>query len=319
MMSFTIDEILRGTGPGPAQSVGQMSVIPLIGEDDDTFAPPVLEVGTSGYGTVVLRNDADRPTLVPPGAGWVVAQKAQDHALGGGALVRPGETRQIDTAMCVQQGQGGFIARARHEMTILPVSLRTKALGVRHVRSYSKLWESIEAFNKSHGIEQRGGHLEFFVRAFQKELETFVAELEVVPRQVGAIIFVGGEVAGVERAPSAAFWRALWVPLVRVCYGSLAIAVARENKAPPATRSPLRVEARSIAGLRDALARARDEEHEAVSNRVQALRGTELTAAEAPEETLGSIALTTLASPRLSGQVVTIGKAVRFASLCAAA
>jgi hypothetical protein len=141
----------------------------------------------------------------------------------------------------------------------------------------------------------------------------------VVPRQVGAIVLVGGEVAGVERAPSAAFFRALWVPLIRVCYGSRAIEVARENKAPPATRAPLRVEARSIAGLRDALARARDEEHEALSARVRAIGGTALEAADAPEETLGPIALTTVASSRLSGQVVTIGEAVRFASLCAAA
>ena len=36
MMSLTVDEVLRGTGPGPAQSVGQMSVIPLLGEDDET-------------------------------------------------------------------------------------------------------------------------------------------------------------------------------------------------------------------------------------------------------------------------------------------
>jgi len=319
MMSLTVDEILRGTGPGPAQSVGQMSVIPLLGEDDDTFAPPVLEVSTTGYGSVHLRNDADRPTLVPPGAGWVVAHKAQDHALGGGALLRPGESRQIDTAMCIQQTQGGLIPSAKHDLLILPAALRAKALSVRHVQDFRKLWESIQAFNLGFGIVQQGGHLEAFVRAFQKELDTFVAEFEVVPRQVGAIILVGGEVAGVERAPSAAFWRAVWGPLIRVCYGSLAIHVARANKAPPATRSPLRVETMSLAGLRDALARARDAEREVVDTRVRALRVSLVSAADAADETLGSITLTTVGSPRLSGQVVTIDQAVRFASLCAAA
>src|SRR5262249_43537348 len=149
---------------------------------------------------------------------------------------------------------------AKHELMILPAALRAKALSVRKVRDFRKLWESIQAFNKGFGIDQYGGHLEFFVRTFQKELDQFVAEFEVVPRQVGAIVLVGGEVAGVERTPSATFWRAVWGPLIRVCYGSLAIQVARENKAPPATRSPLRIEARSIAGLRDALARARDAE-----------------------------------------------------------
>jgi hypothetical protein len=319
MTSLTVDEILRGTGPGPAQSVGQMSVIPLLGDDSDTFAPPVVEVGTSGYGSVHLRNDADRPTLIPPGAGWVVAQKAQDHALGGGVLLRPGETRQLDTAMCIQQSQGGLIARAKHELIILPAALRARALSVRHVRDFRKLWEGIQAFNQGFGIEQHGGHLEFFVRTFQKELDTFVAQFEVVPRQVGAIVLVGGEVAGVERAPSAAFWRAVWAPLIRVCYGSLAIAVARRDQAPPATRSPLRVEVRSLAGLRDALARGGEAERAAIDARVRALRVTALSSATEADETLGSITLTTVGSPRLSGQVVTQDQAVRFASLCAAA
>jgi hypothetical protein len=99
MMSITIAEILRGTGTGPAQSAGQMQVVPILGDDDDRFAPPSIEVGTAGYGTLILRNDSDRPTIVPPGAGWVVLQKAQDHAVGGGVLLEPGCTRQIDTAM----------------------------------------------------------------------------------------------------------------------------------------------------------------------------------------------------------------------------
>src|SRR5512140_2947002 len=159
MMSLTVEEILRGTGPAPAQSAGQMQIIPLVGEDDECFAPPELEVGTTGYGSVLLRNDSDRPTIVPPGAGWVVAEKAQDHAIGGGALLRPGESRQIDTAMCIQQSQGGLIGRAKHAVLSLPAALRAKALSIRHVKGFQKLWESIQAYNRSFGIAQHGGHL----------------------------------------------------------------------------------------------------------------------------------------------------------------
>jgi hypothetical protein len=330
MKSLTVDEILRGVGPGPTQSVGQMSVIPLLGEDSDTFAPPEVEVGTTTYGSVHLRNDQGRPTLIPPGAGWVVAQKAQDHALGGGALLRAGETRQIDTAMCIQQGQGGLIGRAKHELLILPATLRRTALSVRHVKDFRKLWEGIQAFNKGYGIEQVGGHLEFFVRAFQKELDQFVAEFEVVPRQVGAIILVGGRVAGVERAPSAAFWRTVWGPLVRVCYGSLAIKVARQSKAqmvhdggsapnPPSTRVPLQLLAPSLAGLRDALSRARDLERALVDAKVRGVRATVLSEAGEPDDSLGALSLTTVGSPELSGQVVREGREVLYASLSAAA
>lgn len=319
MMSLTVDEILRGTGPGLAQSSGQMQIIPLLGEDDDTFAPPVLEVGTTGYGSVLLRNESDRPTLVPPGAGWVVIGKAQDHALGGGALLRPGESRQIDTAMCIQQSQGGLISRAKHTLLILPARLRALALSTRHVKDFRKLWEGIQELNRGFGIEQVGGHLEYFLRAFQRQLDEFVAEFEIVPRQLGAVILVGGEIVGVERAPSAAYWEAVWSPLVRVCYGSLAVSTARENKAPPATRAPLRLEVSTLAGLRAALTRAQNEEADALGARFRAIRSTALSASAEADDTLGDIALTTVAGPRLAGQVATVRGAVRYASLCLAA
>jgi len=320
MMSLTVDEILRGTGPALPQSAGQMQLIPLVGEDDESFAPPVLEVGTAGYGSVVLRNDTDRPIIVPPGAGWVVLQKAQDHALGGGALLRPRETRQIDTAMCIQQSQGGLIERAKHALLILPAALRAKALSIRRVKGFQKLWESIQAYNRSFGIDQHGGHLEYFLRTFQKELDTFVAEFELVPRQVGAVILVGGEIVGVERASSAACWKAVWGPLVRVCYGSLALARAREDKAPPATRTPLRAAGvKTLADLREALAQAEKEQRDTLESRLQAIRASTLEASAEADDTLAGVALTTVAGPRLAGQVATVRGAVKYASLCLAA
>jgi hypothetical protein len=318
-MMLSVSDILRGTGAGATQSAGQMQVVPLIGEDDATFAPPVLEVGTSGYGSVILRNDSDRPVIVPPGAGWVVPQKAQDHALGGGALMKPAETRQIDTAMCVQQSQGGLIAKGRHEMLILPAALRAQALGMRHVRDFRKLWQGIEEYNKSFGIQMSGGHLEFFLRTFRSELAEFVAQFEVVPRQVGAIVLIGGKIAGIERAPSAEHFRAVFSPLIRVCYGSLAIRLGQVRKTPPATRAPLALTERSLAGLRGALARATEREQAAIDACLEQARSIVLSVAEQAEETLGAITLSTAANPQIAGQVVTVNKAVRFASLCVAA
>lgn len=320
MMSLTVEEILRGTGPAPAQSAGPMQLVPLVGEDDDSFAPAELQIGTVAYGSVHLHNDSDRPVIVPPGAGWVVSQKAQNHAIGGGALLRPGESRQIDTAMCIQQSQAGMIARAKHALLVLPAALRAKALSIRHVKGFSKLWESIQTFNQSLGIQRSGGHLEYFLQAFEKELDGFVAQFEIVPRQLGAVILIGGEVVGVERAPSAACWRALFGPLVRVCYGSLAAQAARENKAPPATRSSIRTEGvRTLADLRAALADADRRERDSLEARLAALRASALTPSSEADETLGEIALTTVAGPRLAGQIATVGPKVRYASLCLAA
>lgn len=318
-MSLTIAEILRGTGVGAVQSAGQMQVIPLLGDDDYTFAPPELEVGTTTYGTVLLRNDSNRPTIVPPGAGWVVAQRAQDHAVGGGALLWPGESRSINTAMCIQQSQGGYIEKAKHALLILPAALRAKALSMRHLQSYNKLWAGIQELNASFGISQSGGHLEYFLQRFQKELDGFVAEFELVPRQVGAVILVGGKIAGIERAPSADFWKALWTPLVRICYGSLALKVAELRKTPPPTRVPLTLRHRSFAGLRDALAEATRKESQVIGDCLSLARGVSLEAAPQVDEERGAIVLRTFASTRLSGQVATVDKVVRYASLCAAA
>ncbi len=317
-MSLTVHEILRGTGVGHVQSAGLMQVIPILGEDDDTFAPPELTVGTSGYGTVLLRNDSDRPTIVPTAAGWVVAQRAQDHAIGSGVFLKPKESRAIDTAMCVQQGQGGYIAEDKHGMLILPAALRPKALSVRNEKSFNKLWASITELNKSVGLTE-AGHLEYFLKGFQKELDEFVAEFEIVPKQRGAIILIGGEIAGVEIAPSSAYWEVVWTPLIRVCYGSLAASARKRGLQRPQTRAPLRLVDRSIDGIRDALVRAEEEEGRSVMRTFAALHGLPFEVAGAPDDRINGILLTTVANARLSGQVVRTGFKVLYASLCAAA
>ncbi len=300
MMTISIEDILAGTGLGSTQSVGQLQVIPLLGDDDATFAPPIVEVGTQAYGTVVLRADAD--TLVPTGAGWLVRQRAQDHALPSATFLRKGEQKVLKTAMCIQQSQGGTIDVGAHSLTILPAALRKTALAVRHVEDFRKLWESISALTAAQGVGHAGASLAVFLAAFERELDAFVAELELVDRQIGVIVLVAGEVVGVERAPSAAYFASVWQPLVRVCYGSLAVAAARAHRAPPATRVPLVVVEKTLDGLRAALAIA--EEREAVIAR-RAVTGLSSERFEPTlDETFDDAALYTVASGRLAGQCV---------------
>jgi hypothetical protein len=318
-MALTVEEILAGTGTGSMQSVGPMQVIPVLGDDDDSLAPPDLSVSTSNYGTVELRNDADRPTVVPTGAGWVTNQTAQDHAVGGASFISAKGSRKIDTAMCIQQSQGGLIRDSKGEMLILPLALRAKALSIRHRKDYSKLWKSITAFNQSLGVSSGygGGHLEYFLKAFKKELDEFVAEFEIVPRQVGAIVLIGGAIVGIERVPSAAFWEVVWEPLIRVCYGSLAIKAAKENPSvPPPTRVPFTTKATTIQGLLKALRKTEVEEEAIVQKALDTVRSLALQASKS-EEKMGNLQLTTLACLQLAGQVVMEKNSVRYASLCA--
>ncbi len=57
-MFNTIQAVMRGLRPGQAQTVSNMTVVPLLSDiTDDTIASPeVLELETRDYGTVVAYN-----------------------------------------------------------------------------------------------------------------------------------------------------------------------------------------------------------------------------------------------------------------------
>jgi hypothetical protein len=315
MRSLTVDDILGGVALGDVQSAGAMQVVPLLGDDLPVdLAPPRLCVSTQSYGTVKLRNDSDRPTLVPTSAGWVVKQAAQDHAIASAAFIGAGETRSIDTAMCIQQTQAGLIRSAEHEMLILPAPLRGPALAGRNTVSFNKLWGDIDAFNERSGVGSGGGHLVRFLAHYARELDEFVAEFERVPGQVGAAVLVGGELAGVERTPSASYFAAVFEPLIRVCYGALAV----NRNEPPRTRAPLELVELTLAGLAGALGVAERREREAVLAVIDAHRGDDLECAEI-DERYGELELRTISSPAFAGQVVTGDRQIAYASVCAVA
>jgi hypothetical protein len=316
-VKIAIEDILRARSVGRLQSVGPMQVIPILGEDDDAFAPPTVEAGTIAYGTVQVRNLADKPTIVPPGTAWVVKQAAQDHAIAAGVLVGGKSERTIERAMCVQQSQPGLFAVESRPMQMLPAALRVVALELREASELGRLWPHIGHLKEQHGLSTTGNLVDF-LSAFERELDGFVAQFERVPGQIGAIILIGGAVAGVELAPSAAYWSEVWVPLVRVCYGALALAAARAGGGPPPTRVPLDVRERSVAAIRAALARADADELRVVSEVVHSLAGRSVSAS-GTADSLAGFTLHTVAGRELVGQVLVgkKGKPIPFASLVA--
>lgn len=319
---LTVEQILDGCGFGRMQAVGQMAVVPILrdGDEDNTFAgPDEVDVSTSSYGDVHLHNRSSRPTIVPPGAGWVTAERAQDHAIGSGAIVKSNENRHVDTARCIEASQGGYIRKAAHEMLVLPVALRSKALSMRKQRGYDMLWSDISAFNSSLGVSDGSGHLVNFLKHFEKELDEFVAEFELVPNQTGAIVMVGNHVVGIEVAPNAAFWETLWTPLIRVCYGSLAIKAGLKGGVP-AWRQPLAVgRAKSLSDVAAALREATAKAKTLVTETAEALAPKKLATSGAPDDKLGESKLLTVANSEFAGQVVTgTGGRPVYASLCAA-
>ncbi len=97
---FEVREILRGCEAGRLQSVGYMQVIPLVSDlYDDRFVSPAqcdAAVYTTSYRTLGFRNTSDSVMIVPCHAGYVVKQRAQDHAMAhAGVVAAAGDRRSV--------------------------------------------------------------------------------------------------------------------------------------------------------------------------------------------------------------------------------
>lgn len=316
---ITVRDALRGCRAGRLQSVGYMQVIPLLSEvSDDRFATPdqcQADVYTTDYGTLGFRNSSDAIMIVPCHAGYVVKQHAQDHAMMHSAVMAPNSERRYDTAACIQASQGGLLAKGSYQMLILPHSLRENALLKRDVRDFRKIWDDISTFNGRLGLT-RHGHLEYFLDAFKRELDEFVAEFESVPKQIGAIILINDRVVGVERAPSHSYWESIWPCLIRECYGSLAIETAKNQ--PDQTRSsasnPDRLlEAGSLDELESLIADLASQEEQKAQSVVERLLHERLDLGY-ESKTVG-LSIDSAFSKHFSGQVIRDGSRVVYASL----
>jgi hypothetical protein len=318
MESITIAEVLRGTKPGRMQSVGYMQVIPLISDlvDERFTSPNEIASSTRNYGTLNLHNEATEGMgLMPFGGAIVTPQQAQNHATPKAKLVEASRSASIDVAACIQDSQGGTIARGKHPLSIMPWSIKEKAFDSKEVKEYSKLWPAIKGFNTRLGLRS-AGHLELYLKDFKDQLDEFVAQFEIVPKQVGAIVLVNGYVVGVERAPNYNYWKDLWKPLVRECYGSLSLEWKRshaDNPPAPRTRIPVQTRARSIKGIRKALAETEKMEWEVVLETLRKFVGEDFDRDK--EEEQGGFTVESLKHKQFVGQIVRESEKIVYASL----
>ena len=147
---------------GVPQRVGALAVLPLFGPDHGARVSSPREgiklMRVEGYGNVELRNDGGGVAIVPLHIGWI-QDRAQNHALCRSALLADGQTLMFRDACCVQAAQGGYLEGRDQWFFVLPAELRARALELRGVESYSKLWNDIAALNRDYGLRDRG-HLE---------------------------------------------------------------------------------------------------------------------------------------------------------------
>ncbi|WNJ17320.1 ARPP-1 family domain-containing protein [Pontibacter sp. G13] len=303
---INIRQLLRGAEIGTMQQVGVMQVIPLLSdlEHHDVAYPDELEVNTQTYGHLRFDNPSHDLAIIPAHAAYVVKQRAQDHAMTHAGIVKGKARQDFKSAVCIQQTQGGYISTGKLRMGILPFSIRESAWSKRNGTEYGRLWPEISAFNRRMGCSAQG-HLEYFLETYKKELDQFVAEFELVPRQVGAIVLIDHQVVGIERAPNHAYMAKYWQPMIREGYGSLALEYQLQLKsrnALPKVKVPFPTGAKSLQALKRTLASVNRQEAEMAREVVRKLVEDPFQVKR--EDVQGSYALWTLDHRQFIGQMV---------------
>ena len=231
-------------GIGPLQSDDEMTVVPIVGPSRGNIAGPenLRFSRTSGYGTMVFKNDdPDRPAIVPTNF-MVRGKGAQDHAMAGSGVVASRRSAEFDNACCVESTQGGLLRPDGNDEDILPIELRKALLdpSVRSRTKYDKLWSRISSWME--GIlpgQRRLGRDRAHIRDFydepsvKKALEDFAASFEPVENQIGAVIMFAGVPVGIEIMPSPEHWEAYWKYLIRGCYGAEMVRLKALGKIRP--------------------------------------------------------------------------------------
>lgn len=321
MKEITITEVLRGVTPGQLQSVGYMQIIPLLIDpelvDKRFVTPDNLRTGSVEYGTVTVENRSSSMSILMAGAGIQTKQSAQDHGVPTAKLMKGRESARINTAFCTQSTQGGMISRGAHVLSLIPWALREISTATRAITDYTKMWNSIKEFNAQLGLPQQA-HLELYLKQFKDELDNFIAQFEITNNQIGAIILLNGNVMGVERAPNFEYWKAIWRPLIRECYGSLSLQFAAQNKGKklrvPATRVPLNPKGiDTAADLYKAVKAAKAKEEETVKGIIRKFLKSKF--ARDVEESSDSFTVETLNNKQFIGQVIRDDDKVVYASL----
>jgi hypothetical protein len=294
---------LTGLRLGNPQRTGPLTMAPIFGADvEGEFASPRSDLKLARvhtYGRVELQNGSTQGLAIVPLHMGYIQDGAQNHALCGSALLGSGQKRVFEDACCVQAAQGGLLEGRDQWFFILPLALREAALKLRGRRDYSKLWAEIAKHNGRFGLSERG-HLEQILTRQRATLTQYQSRLELLPGQVGALIFLRDRLVGLELAPTAAYFAEIWMPLTCFCYGVAAL--MQEQRQDDRQRPFPPLDARSLPELREQLRRQRLE----VQTQVQAWLATtpRQTFAAREEERYLRYRLSTMQSAHYAGQIV---------------
>ena len=225
---------------GRPQVSGSMAVIPVFGPDRTGYAAPRTSIkltAVRGYGNLEIEN---RPggglAIVPLHIGFI-QKGAQNHAMCRSAFLGEGQKVLYRDVCCVQASQGGYLEERDQWFFVLPGSLRERALSLRGVEGYAKLWDDITVFNSRFGKTRRG-HLEVVIGEERRTLTRYRSIFELESGQTGALFYLKDQLVGVELTPSTSYFSEVWPALVCFAYGTEALRL--DGGEPAAVADPPR-------------------------------------------------------------------------------
>jgi len=301
---------------GGLQTSGPLSVLPIFGRDHgNRFLPPLSGLklaGVHGYGNVEVSCPGDSGVAILPLHMGYIQEGAQNHALCRSAFVGAGQSLKVSDACCVQQAQGGYLKQSQQWFFVLPAALRERALALRGVENFGKLWGDLSAENSRFGLESVG-HIEPLIGRQRPFLTQYAHRFELLEGQTGALFFLGEQLVGLEVTPNAAYFRELWYPLVCFSYGPAAMWIEQRQSAT--AESAPRLTDRSLADLRIELTRKREQRRQRLLDSVPSALSHSFESHD--EDRYAALQLVTLEGRRFSGQVVRDEESLVYASLFA--
>jgi len=247
---------------GTPQQTGCLTVVPITSAQSTTlFRPLPLSVRAKrrpAAAPVLLANPSEQSCVLAPLHFGLPVERGTSHFLSGTALVPPSEHRDLtgDTILPYSSTRRSHInLKATY---CLPLSLRGPAWRARNHGGQQRL---APALNDLHDRLHRHGldRFPFVLQAHHPDLKSFAGRIELLTGQTGALFYIDGRPVGLEIAPSAAYFAAIWEPLLVGCYGLPALLWQYDSPAPP---SPEPYAVSRLSELRTEMFRARHQKQE---------------------------------------------------------
>jgi len=255
---------------GTPQQAGCLTVVPITSAQSTTlFRPLPLSVRVKrrpAAAPVLLANASEQSCVLAPLHFGLPVERGASHFLSGTALVPPSEQRDLtgDTILPYSSTrQRGINLKATY---CLPLSLRGPAWRARHPGGQRHLTPTLNDLHERlhrHGLDR----FPFVLQAHHADLKSLTGRIELLTGQTGALFFIDDRPVGLEIAPSAVYFAAIWEPLLVGCYGLTALLRQYESPAPP---SPEPYAVSRLSELRTEMFRARHQIQEQCDGTVAA-------------------------------------------------